>query len=557
MIKLGKDTIKEYWWMIAAAVHYVAALFWSRFVFTDEPLLVDFYTVSLNDSITYADEVRAGFLLTQMWAVLLILGLWYIVNKVFSGRINRKHLILFAVLFAIFFVLAVINYPDCFGIEIDNYVTYSKAIRYYPFYWHQALTSAFYGGCLYVLPHPFAVTLIQFGSFVGVVVYIFGELEANYGGKIKYAAFLFLLLPDVRQLAFNPYRNCLYTILTLGLLSFVFFRIKKNEFLRIPQLAVLAVLCAIVCKWRSEGILFGLCLALVALLSFCQFNWKKMIFFLLMFVVAIKLINYPQELGDKKYYGNDYLILSTVSFLQPVLNNPDVNLSYDGAKEDLEAIAEICPLAWIKQGGIAGYRAFNVTQGREEFNQTGASQNVRDSYMKAVVRILLHNPSMYIMNQTHNMIVSMGSLSPFVLPTYQGKEIQYPENLLGKSYETWAYGQEELKESYLVNRIANSEKRTRAFIAVEKYRIAYEKAISTIKVFLPFRFLAIINVLVIFIKKVVGLIRVRMSHQQLKKEVIDVVLLMSGLGGFCLVMLGAPGARANYYSAVMYYLYFL
>lgn len=108
-----------------------------------------------------------------------------------------------------------------------------------------------------------------------------------------------------------------------------------------------------------------------------------------------------QNMGSEKFYGQDYMIVNTTPVLYSILNNPNANFTYPSAEADLQAIGQVTPVEVLKEYGMYGWRSYNYQMGRD-MNQTLASDNAANAYMKAYYSIIIHNPQTYLDVQINN-----------------------------------------------------------------------------------------------------------------------------------------------------------
>ena len=105
-------------------------------------------------------------------------------------------------------------WPDSFLRSIDNLVTYSDALRFYPDYWHSAYTSFVYCACLMFFPMPFSISFLQCVFFVFDLAYIFIRIRKIFPGKkaAPYLVFAIFFIPECFILMSDPYRTEIYAL---------------------------------------------------------------------------------------------------------------------------------------------------------------------------------------------------------------------------------------------------------------------------------------------------------------------------------------------------------
>ncbi|MBR5897325.1 MAG: hypothetical protein IKZ39_06880, partial [Lachnospiraceae bacterium] len=128
-------------------------------------------------------------------------------------------------------------------------------------------------------------------------------------------------------------------------------------------------------------------------------NWKKVVAFAATALVAFVIIALPQKLGDRKYYGKDYNIINSFPSLVNILNSADHNVDYDGAEASLMSIDTVIPLDLVRVYGMEGYRRYNYYCGRADINQSYATDEQAEAYVKGFHDLVLHNPVIYLKTQ--------------------------------------------------------------------------------------------------------------------------------------------------------------
>lgn len=348
-------------------------------------------------------------------------------------------LITFSIIYILGLVLHLIMWPDSFVASIDTFITFAYSIRFIPFYWHHIFTGCVYGGMMQVFPYPIAILILQWLFFTSVLGYLFLRIKncTRINSKARFLVLFLLFTPESLRLETDPYRNSLYAILCLFFFTKVLFDVLDRRDVNTVELLQTLALGAFVALWRSEGIVLGILGIIIYLCVGCRnFHWKKRIMFFLCFSLITFVFSIPQSLGEEKYYGNDYLVVSTMKPLNLIFNDPDRNLSYSGATEDIQAIDAVVKVEYITKWGLNGMWVNNREQGREDIDQTFATDEERTAYVKAVARIILHNPKTYLIGQTNFFMKSIGIKNMIPEPLYLGGD-EYSINV---SLRMWAQG---------------------------------------------------------------------------------------------------------------------
>lgn len=538
----AEKTRRPAWWQLGALVHFALTFFWDGRVFrTGE---YGFHLLTLEEGLSVQGEHLLHLAAARGLSLGMILGLWYLLHRLVRGSFSRREAGAFAGLFLGLSLLHLFFFPESFaGMEWDNIVAYCYAVRNLPFYWHNALTTIYYAACLYLFPSPLIIQEISLGAFSALAVFAFFRLR---GGRV-FALFL-VLIPEGWALATNPYRNDLYALVLLWTAAVILYLWQEKIRLSRAGVPALLFLLALLAVWRSEGILFALGLLALLLLSPQGISWRRRAVWAAAWAALVVALGIPQKIGTQKYYGSDYTIVTTMSWLQPVLNWEEANLTYPRAEEDLAAIEAITPLDWIREGGVGGYRAYNVSQGRD-INQSGADASVREAYTPAAFRLLLHNLPPLVVDRI-NLFFSANGI-PFSLPAdgYTGEPNPFPEDTYAEYTGLLDLGVRELyyDSTPLVNQWFHSTLRLAVKEKLDALGQAWQQAagLANLRVVVyPFSLLYPLYWLVCQGKMW------RRGEKRLRKNWQTALLLLIAAGELALVTVGAPEPRAVYYHPV-------
>lgn len=395
-------------------------------------------------------ELAIVYILSKVSAGIIIFLLWKLIFAIIDKKVSKGTISVFLLIYTIGVIVGIILFPDFFGIEMDNYSVYLYAIRFLPTYWHSIFTGALYGGCLMVIPHPLSIFLFQWLAFNSVIAYIFERICRFYKDKkCAFTVLIFFFLPETYNLVFSAYRNNGFTILCLFYYSYLFFAMQeKGLHNTLKEMLAVAYLISFIMVWRSEGILIGVGGLLFTLIFIWEFRNKKSIVVMITLICSLMCLNKIQGVGVQKYYGNDYMILNTMAPLYNILNNPYANLNYEGAEEDLTALDAVIPVEVIKQYGstLTGYRNYNYTCGRPDFNQSMATDEASDRYMKSYYRIIMHNIGDYLDVQINAFYASLGMADKHKTFSYSGDAYIELNDFV---YDSWLQGGAELNNTFL------------------------------------------------------------------------------------------------------------
>ena len=388
--------------VVIPIIHFMLTFLWERKVFVFSEPYTDMM-VRENHFLNNLGESVLVYIMSKTIALVLIFLLWKLVFGIINNRIQVSALHLFEVIFIAGIIVGLFFFPSMMAMEVDNWGNYASAIRFWPTYWHSIFTGALYGGCVMALPHPFSLFFFQWLSFVTVIAYIFYGIEKHYSSKNwKYFSLLFFFLPENYQIVFNPYRNNYYTVLCLFYFSYIVFShldVTRKEF-HIKEGIVIAVLSAFIMVWRSEGMLVGAFGMLYLFVFVYQYSIKKTLSIIVVLLFVLLILNKVSNVGNEKYYGRDYMIVNTPNVLYNIFNDPNINIEYEGAQEDLAAINAVTPLEILQQYGLYGARCYNYEQ-RGDIVRTLADDETADEYMRAYYRIVIHNFTNYMNYQTN------------------------------------------------------------------------------------------------------------------------------------------------------------
>ncbi len=452
-------------------IHFLASFGYERLLF----LFNEFdsmYTEALYpEVISDKTEYILTYIVTKLFAGVFICLLWQLVFLIVDRKIPRKVFATFAVIFCLGVVVGLLVWPECYGISIDNYITYYYALRFIPFYWHHMFTGCIYGAMMMVIPVTAAIALLQWLFLVWTVGYLFFRIykSSRFKKNTEWFALGLLLLPEFFEVAVNPYRNVLYTILCINFFTVITMDALDKVSLDKGRIIYLVSVGSIVTLWRSEGLVLGVLGVLAAVFAGYRANLKKAAFAIAIFAACVFVIGRPQKIGNAKYYGNDYLIVSSIRPIQYILNSEYSNLTYDGAGEDIAAVEAIVPLNVLKQWGLYGYVSNNRAQGREDIDQSFASKEEKSRFIKAYVRLGIHNIKPCLVSQLNYFYKAMGIDFQYYAPEYRGEDTGMPEYRLA----AWDKGMQEFSQNASMGAWQNSSLRTAGYNIFAQIRDKY------------------------------------------------------------------------------------
>lgn len=376
----------------------ISALVWACTFITDSKMFTS-DTLNMMCFPINSDAVPFMHITSKALAFLIIFGM---LEFLVYGWKHKKLLVSFLCFFTLYIIILLCNYPGYY--MSDDTIIFGYATRYYPVYWHNYLTSLYYMTGMTLFPASTGPIILNDLSLALVFSYIFYKADMLFQTKGKYALIICGLVPFVLLSALMSFRPALYAPVFLFFFAYLYFEKKEQKPLTITKLMGLALLVAILCFWRSEGIvLVVFCLLLIPL---CYgLNYKKMGLFLLAFAIFFTTVKLPQNVGEKKYYGSDYLIISTVRPLSLIIHREQ---TYDGAEEDLANIDSIIDLDYMSYETLScsSYNRYNSDFNAGRFSETGADAETQKAYLKSALRLILHNMDLYFAERLQLFLVT-------------------------------------------------------------------------------------------------------------------------------------------------------
>lgn len=119
------------------------------------------------------------------------------------------------------------------------------------------------------------------------------------------------------------------------------------------------------------------------------------------------MIKIPQTNGEKKYYGSDYLIISTIRPISLIIHREQ---TYPEAKEDLANIDAVISLDYISYETLScsSYNRYNSDFNNGHFTETGADTQTQKAYIKSALRLIWHNLDLYFAERMQLLAVTNG-----------------------------------------------------------------------------------------------------------------------------------------------------
>lgn len=313
--------------------------------------------------------------------------------------------------------VALLLYPTPIYLSADTFHNYAYAKEWLPMYWHGFLTNVIYCAAFLLIPHPVSMMLVPELVAINVICYLLFRMYRKAGRAslrmlIPFVGMLFLV-PEMTQICLLVGRNYMYGILNLAFLGLLCVDRLYEKPLTKPRMIVYGLLAAMIVTWRSEGILWLIGYPLILILVYGRrsraFSRKGSLQGILIFLVFFVLLNLPMKYGADKYQEQDYFIINLPGPLAAVLQHPNVNLSYDGAEQDMQAIEAVIPISYLKNFGDNASVVYNYENGRYA-RQSAAGEKGRQMVLSSY-RFLLHNLDLFLKYQLNIAFQSL-SLPP-------------------------------------------------------------------------------------------------------------------------------------------------
>lgn len=435
-------------------IHFLLSFLYERWIFVFGSGRDIVLPIPRNQVISDAAERLVAYVVSKLFAAILIFFLWSLFFWVIENWRARKAVRVFLISFAVCLTGLLLLWPIPLAASPDSLISYSYARRFWPEYWHGAYTGFLYAALLMVVPHPVFLAVFQllFGFFVLGYLSVRMEDSPVLKGKGRYWGFFAFCMPEAYALLTNPYRTEPYALLCMFAVSMTAMDVVDGRKRGNLFLACNVLLCGFLSVWRTEGIILGFLLFLVQLLFVYRCKPAKAVIAFLCLLLTFGAFLLPQKLGDDKYYGKDYSFINSFPTLKNILASKDADLSYEGAEEDLAALEAVTPVELIRYYGMDGYRRYNYANGRDDINQSLVDDETASAYMRACYRIVWHNPQIYVKTQV-GMLLKAIMVTPkeWVVDSDQVPVDDLPPWTL----KAWEIGFQELENTRFVWRWTN------------------------------------------------------------------------------------------------------
>ena len=377
-------------WIIKNKKHvsigFIALLIWCVTFYTDTKI---FSSDGLNMNCLPIDLEMVTLMHVLTKALALLCLFLFIEFLVYAFR-RPKLLLPFLALLCIYGIGLLITYPGYY--MNDDPIIFSYATRYYPVYWHNYLTSLFYMVAMSLFPMSAAPVLLSDIIYALVFSYCYWRTDKIYRSKWCLLALLAGILPFTLLGALMCFRPAIYSGFFVFYFIYLFFEWKEKAPLTIPKLLGLSFLTGILALWRSESLVM-LPLGLL-FIGFAYHNVRKAFLYLALSVILFMIVKIPQSVGEEKYYGSDYLIISTTRPLSVILHRDQ---TYEGAEEDIANVSAVTEFGYLHNDSLScsAYNRYNSDHNEGRYTQTGASPEMQKAYLKSAFRLILHNLDLY------------------------------------------------------------------------------------------------------------------------------------------------------------------
>ena len=385
MNRLKNIPKKHYFIFLFSLILWGLTTFLDSHIFTNEPLNMNSLPVNLT----------AVFLMHFLSKILVFAFFFGLLEFLFFAVQKKKLLFAFLFLIFIYAIGLYLTYPGYY--MSDDPIIFAYATRYYPVYWHNYLTSLYYMTSMSLFQSSCAPVLLNDILCALAYSYLFYQTKQHFSTLLSYFSLFLGILPFTLLGSLMCFRPALYAPFFLFFFSYLFFEKKANANFTWQKMILLSFLTAVLSFWRSEGILLLLFSPILLWITYKKAEKKqryaKLLFvgFLCFFFLIIKL---PQSIGEKAYYGKDYLIISTTRPLSVIVHREQ---TYEGAAEDLENISAITDFGYLHNDSLScsAYNRYNSDHNEGKFTQTGASLEAQSAYLKSAFRLILHNLDLF------------------------------------------------------------------------------------------------------------------------------------------------------------------
>ena len=513
------------WSIILSIIHIILSFYWENTIFTNTGFIVEAkFPCDEKDSELFVKTAH-------MVACFIILFGWLSIKRIWSNKKNKRMCRLFISLSFLFICFAFLTYPKMYGWEVDDLAIYELVTHKQVLFWHSYLTNLIYLASYFIFPHPISLPIIQVICWCGVCSYIILNIFILTENKwLRTLGWSFVVLYETYSIALMPYRNCMYTILSLFFIAYLALNYMKNEKFSYKNIIILSIFGGILAFWRSEGCLYLLFTFFILVIGYGKKYIKQSIICTILMMISFFIVSFPQKIANEKYYRKDYMIINMVSALSPILNNQNCNIDYYGAIEDLENINNVIDITYIKQFGSMGYQYYNASQGRN-LTQTNTSDVIQTRFIKSSIRLIGHNIGIFIRDRIRNFFSAIGVVWPDYVSIYQitGNE----HNVTGTldSYFTMVYRAGEHIESTVL--LKNSTLFKNIQTIFEKIVQYYTSIMTPVSIAMRIILLCGMFYLVFY--------------SLFKKEFFFFTCFLSNLGMLAGIVIFAPEARTYYY----------
>ena len=315
---LLRDNI-NYHFLLISIIHFIITLFTDNIIFTLD------------------NELTSRYLLIKSVILVFLLLFWQLVAFICKKVKSKDETIilflkLFIIYFGIMFVFLLLIWP---GVWIwDDLVILILSSKLYLCPTQHWITSLFYIISLSSFPFPSGVILMQIifiSLIIGCISYL---IFRTFSTSLKYFFFIPMLFPTVIFYNLLAMRIVLYSYFEILLLSLILFKWYNKEQINTSDMLIWGVLTAILATWRSEGIVYIVCIPIVILISFRkQINIKKASFFAIATLLIFTSINFINNfIRNYEQLPQDYKLTAIASPLAAILktdfnsNNPEADL---------------------------------------------------------------------------------------------------------------------------------------------------------------------------------------------------------------------------------------
>ncbi len=404
-----------------------------------------FLAIPISESVAFSVPVGSqhdGYI--GLVKIMFFIVAFLFIRCIFYFVSHKKYLIPFvrrwffysALCFLILGILFVVMYPGHW--VWDEFNVLDQVKHYEPDSWQSIITNIYYTLCLYIYPTAASIVFIQILVISIVIGYTLSVVRKYIQNRwLILIVCAFFLSPVLLINDFYPLRLTLYSYLLLALFvliidSYIDKKTRANKGLFILS----AALIALVCFWRTEGIIYIILLPLVAYrFGVIQAILKRRVWGYAYICIALLML--LGVYGLTNHYSNkQYSLTAVINPLSTMLQSP---LSGDSLDTNLEKIDKVLDISLLRSmpsyAEVPSYWSGVV---RPDY------QNHLSGFYTAYLSVVKDNPGIFLSARTKTFLATNSLDSNTFNPTFMsllsytsfphgGKTIEYKNSTLNSA----------------------------------------------------------------------------------------------------------------------------